>query len=428
MLGMAVLDTQDAPKMKQTYQDFYEHSVEDASFLWILRSARIEQSHYTAHDIRTLEQRIETRLDGLMTALDTGWQACEAALAYQEPGEVFTAMVTAMRSHEAEKIKAVVDIGLDNALATPGLISAMGWLPDELANPWTERFLNGKEMAHKYLGLATCSVRRQNPGEHLTHILQRSDCQQHEKLYCRALRLIGELRRQDCMPAIHQAIQDDNENIRFWAAWSAVLLGHQASAHHLQDFIFRAGPYQHQAIQLAFRALPVQQARAWISSLSDDKEQTRAVIKATGALGDPHAINWLINTLQNPALAKLAGEAFTTITGIDLKAHGLTLDAAENAPGNISVIDDADGNTIDREDDEDLPTPDAEKVAALWCQQSPYYIIGQRYFMGQPMAAAHLKAILISGTQRQRHAAALELALSESDTPLPNTRARSLTS
>ncbi len=406
--------------MKHTYKDFYEHNVEDASFLWVLRSTRIEQPHYTAHDIHALEQRMETRLDGLMTALDPGWEACEAALAFQDPGEVFTAMVTAMRSHEAGKIKMAVDAGLENAPATPGLISAMGWLPDELANPWTERFLNGKEMAHKYLGLATCSVRRQNPGEHLMRILQRSDCQQHEKLYCRALRLIGELRRQDCMPAIHQAIHDDNENIRFWASWSAVLLGYRASAHHLQNFVFRTNPYQNQAIQLAFRALPVQQAQEWINKLSEDKDQTRAVIKATSALGDPHAINWLINTMQNPALAKLAGESFTLITGIDIKAHQLVLEA----PDSIVAIDDTDDDIIDQEDDENLPIPDAEKVAAIWSQQSPHYIIGQRYFMSQPMGAEHLKEILISGTQRQRHAAALELALSESDVPLPNTRAK----
>ncbi|MCF6336674.1 MAG: TIGR02270 family protein [Gammaproteobacteria bacterium] len=423
---MTALDTQDAPNIKHAYKDFYEHSIEDASFLWILRSVAIEQPHYTAHDIRALEHRIAARLDGLMTALDPGWAACEAALEFQAPGEVFAAMVTAMRSHDSGKIKTAVDTGLENALATPGLISAMGWLPDALVNPWTKRFLNGKEMAHKYLGLTTCSVRRQNPGEHLTHILQRDDCQQHEKLYCRALRLIGELRRQDAMPAIYQAIHNDNDNIRFWATWSAVLLGHRASAHALQDFVFSAGPHQHQAIQLAFRALPVEQAREWIDTLSDDKNQTRAVIKATGALGDPHAINWLINTMRDPTSAKLAGESFTTITGIDLKAHRLTLDAPDDTI-TIDDIDDTDNDNLDLDDDENLPVPDAEKVAALWCQQSPHYIIGQRYFMGQPIGAKHLKTVLADGTQRQRHAAALELALNERDVPLPNTRARMLT-
>jgi len=423
---MTAPDPQDFLTMKQTYKDFYAHSIEDASFLWILRSVKIEQPHYHAHDIHHLEHRIEARLDGLMTALEPGWAACEEALEFQEPGEVFAAMVTAMRSHDSEKIKTAVDTGLENALATPGLISAMGWLPDELATPWTDRFLNGKDMAHKYLGLATCSVRRQNPGERLTQILQRDDCRQDEKLYCRALRLIGELRRQDCMPALQQAMSDDNDNIRFWATWSAVLLGHRANAHPLQAFVFKSGSHQSQAIQLAFRILPVNQAQEWINQLLTDKSQIRTVIKAIGVLGDPHAINWLIDTMKDPALAKLAGESFTTITGVDLKTHRLEQDAPDNpiAPGD----DNTDNDSVELDDDENLLTPDAEKVATLWSQQSPHYIAGHRYFMGQPIGAKHLKTILADGTQRQRHAAALELALSESDTPLPNTRARILSS
>ena len=422
--------------MKPPYKDFYEHNVDDASFLWILRSVKIEQPHYNAHEIYDLEQRIEARLDGLMTALEPAWQACEEALACQQSGEVFTAMVTAVRSHDSGKIKTAVDIGLENALATPGLISAMGWLPEALAAPWIERFLNSKDMAHQYLGLAACSVRRQNPGEYLTQALQHGDCRQHEKHYCRALRLSGELRRQNDLPALQQAIHDDNENIRFQATWSAVLLGHLASVPHLHNFVFNAGPYQHRAIQLAFRLLPVEQAREWIGTLSEDESQTRAVIKATGALGDPHAIHWLIGKMQAPGLAKLAGEAFTTITGIDLQTHQLVLET----PHNITAIDPADdndndnemdmddnmdGDSSDQDDDENLPTPDPEKVAALWRRQSPHYIMGQRYFRGQPINATHLQAILTSGTQRQRHVAALELALlNKSDMPLPNTRAR----
>ena len=50
-------------------------------------------------------------------------------------------------------------------------------------------------------------------------------------------------------------------------------------------------------------------------------------------------------------------------------------------------------------------------------------MVGQRYFLGKPITADWLKQKLAIGTQRQRHAAALELALS-GETPLFNTRAR----
>lgn len=421
---MADLSVPNYLNTHNAYKDIYEQYADDASFLWILRSGAMEQPHYDASDVLELEQRIEAQLDGLMTSLDIGWEVCESALEFQEPGEVFTSMVIAMRSREAEKIKIAVEVGLENELATPGLISAMGWLPSEIVDPWTERFLNGKDMDHKYLGLATCSVRRKDPGEILTNFLQREDCLQHEKLYCRALRLIGELRRQDCMPAINAAMNHDNEHINFWANWSSVLLGHRASVENFQSIIFNAGPHQDRAIQTAFRILPVEQAREWISRLSEDEIHARAVIKAIGVLGDPHAINWLISKMKDPKLAKLAGESFSYITGVDLEKHNLIIDEPDNYP--VIPSEDIDDEDVGLDEDENLPYPDAEKVASIWRNHGQNFIIGRRYFMGRPVNAEHLKAKLSHGTQRQRHAAALELALTEDDIRLLNTRARTL--
>lgn len=420
------LDTLNEMKSQNLYKDIYEQYVDDAAFLWILRSVAIENPHYKASDILELEQRIEAPLDGLMNSLQPGWDACEIALELQEPGEVFTAMVIAMRSHEAEKIKMAVEVGLANELATPGLISAMGWLPAEIANPWLERFLKGKEMEHKYLGVASCSIRRTDPGEILTNILQRDDCLQHEKLYARALRLVGELRRQDCMPAINAAMKTDSENVRFWALWSAILLGHRACIDDLQPFVFKAGPHQNRAIQLAFRVLSIEQARKWVSRLSEDEGQVRAVIKAIGVLGDPHAINWLIDKMQEPKLAKLAGESFTCITGVDLEKQHLQIDEADDY---FTVSDDEmddDDTDLNLDEDENLPYPDAGKVAAIWRDRGQNFIVGRRYFMGQPITSELLKNKLASGTQRQRHASALELALNEDGVPLPNTREKVL--
>lgn len=423
---MADLSIPNYLSMQNAYRDIYEQYVNDASFLWVLRSVTINQPHYEASDILELEQRIEAQIDGLMTSVDIGWEVCDEALELEEAGEVFTSMVVAMRSHEISKIQKAVEAGLKNDSAIPGLISAMGWLPDRIANPWTERFLKGKDMNHKYLGLAACSVRRQNPGEILSDILQRDDCLQHEKLYARALRLIGELRRQDCMPWINAALDDDNEIINFWANWSAALLGQRSSVQNLKPLVFNDGPYQEQSIQLAFRVLPVEQAREWISELSKDDGQIRAVIKATGVLGDPHAINWLISKMQDPILAKLAGESFAYITGVDFEKHHLVVDEPDNYP--IIPNDGDEDDNVGLDEDENLPYPDAEKVAAIWRNHGQNFVVGRRYFMGRPTTPEFLNEKLVYGAQRQRHAAALELALNENDAPLPNTRARILAS
>ena len=404
------------------YAHMYEQYVVDAAFLWVLRAHRVNQPDCTLEDMATLEQRLEDQLDGLMASMDTGWTACEAALEGQEPGEVFTAAVIALRSHEIPKIQKAVQVGLSSERTSSALVSALGWLSPEIARPWIERLLNGKDMHHKYLGVAACSVRREDPGDILTAILKREDSRTHAGLYARALRLVGELRRQDLLPALIVAQSSDNEAVRFWAGWSAILLGNIVAVKHLQPYVFQPGPLQNKAIQLVFRVLPIDQAREWISTLSQDKNATRAVITATGVLGDPHAVNWLITKMADPLLARLAGEAFTNITGIELASPSLQ----RNPPPERALFpnDDPDDAQVSMDEDENLPWPDAEKVVALWRHHGSSFIAGQRYFLGQALTKEVLQHALTSAYQRQRHAAALELALIDPQARLINTHAK----
>ena len=404
------------------YRDIFEQYVEQASFLWILRSIAVNQPHYTCTELAALERRIDAQLDALMTSIDQAWEFCLEALEMGEPGEVFTAAAIAFKSHDAKKIQKALEVGLDAEDTFKGLVSVMGWLPDKLIHPWINKFLSSKDLDHKYLAIAAYSVRRENPGENLNRILHRDDCKAHEKLYARALRLIGELRRQDLMPVLIESAGTDNENLQFWSNWSAILLGNRAAAEQLQPFICKNGPHQLNAIDIVFRVLPVDQARSWISRLVDDKQQIRAAVRATGVLGDPHAISWLIGKMQQAPIARLCAEAFCLITGIDLEQQQLTL---ENPPDvALHPSDDADDDDVSLDEDENLPWPDADKISKLWINQGQKFVSGQRYFMGQAIQSEFLKHRLASAYQRQRHAAALELALSDSTMPLQNTRAR----
>ncbi len=148
------------------------------------------------------------------------------------------------------------------------------------------------------------------------------------------------------------------------------------------------------------------------------------MIKAIGVLGDPHAINWLISKMEDSSLAKLAGESFSHITGVDLEKQQLTIDEPDSYPRIPN--DDAEDDNVELDEDENLPYPDVEKVAAMWRQHGQNFIVGHRYFMGSPITTEMLKEKLIGGSQRQRHAAAMELALNEHNVQLPNTSARVL--
>jgi len=404
------------------FLDIYEQHIEEASFLWMVRSITVNQPHYKQQEIAELEQRIQAHLNGLMTSPELGWSVCEEALSTATPGELFTAAVTAFTTGDVKKIKQVVDAGLQNDKTFNGLVSALGWLTPELATPWLDKFLLSNELDHKHLGLAACSVRRHDAGDYLAHILARADCLQHKKLHARALRLIGELRRQDLMPALKRAMPSDDPDIAFWANWSAILLGDNSAVNKLDRYLLNGGKHQQRALQIAFRVLPIENARQWIAVMAEEEKLGRAVIQATAALSDPHAVNWLIQKMAEPATARIAGEAFTLITGIDLKQNGLINPhppVLESGPN-----DDLQDENVAMDEDDNLPWPDAVKVAQLWQQQGRNFIVGQRYFMGQAITAPWLLKQLQQAKQRQRDAAALELALSDPTQHFYNTQGK----
>lgn len=402
------------------YQEIYDQYVIESSFLWILRSHAVEQPHYTLQDLSELEYRIESHLDGLLTSVSHGWEACESALELEEPGEVFTATVVAIRSRDMTNIQKAVEVGLANDDAIIGLISAFGWLPENLATPWVERLLTGKDMKHKYLGLAAASVRRTNPGDILTSILHRDDCREDERLFSRAIRLIGELGRQDLLPVLSLAIKSDSDEVRFWAMWSAILLGNTHVSTQLEPYVLQPCAQHKRALELAFRTLPINTARQWISKMSQNDELARSVIKATGILADPHAVNWLISKMDDLSLARLAGESFSLITGLDLDEHRLSRDIPDDAR---EISEDSNDNLI-LDEDENLPWPDPRQIAGLWKAYGKNYNPGERYFMGRHVSENGLQKVLAQGSQRQRHAAAQELILLKPNNVLINTRAK----
>lgn len=405
------------------YRDIYEQYANDASFLWLLRAIATEQPHYTQDDINELERRIDAQLDGLMTAPEDAWEICSEALAIAQPGEAFAAAVLAFRSLDVTKIQHIVQQGLSSDDMLPGLVSALGWLPGRFCHSWIKKFLTSKDINHKYLAIATCSIRREDPLEYLSNIFQREDCLEHKKLYARALRLVGELKRRDLSPAVRIAMRAEEPEIFFWAHWSAILLGDRMVATSLQPLALKSGPLQAKAVQLAFRVLPVEEARTWIGLLAKDPTQVRTVIKATAALGDPHAVTWLINQMRNPALTRLAGEAFTTITGIDLLENNLALDDLPDLDAQFPNEDVSDDN-VDLDEDEHLPFPDTAKISAIWQKYQQRFISGQRYLLGKVISEQDLKQIFMNSQQRHRQAAAMELALLEPNTLLLNHQQR----
>lgn len=422
-----MINTSNSQKQANAFRDITEQFVVDASFLWLLRSISVNQPHYFIDDLVKLEKRIDANLDGLMCNFPLAWEICLDELVYEQSGEMFTTAIIAFRSRDVNKIKQVVDHAFCNDETFKGLVSAMAWLPKNLVSEWAERFLYSKDLNHKYLAIAYYSVQRKNPGQILQELFQREDCLAHDKLLSRLLRLVGELKLYTFINQIQPLANHETPEVAFWANWALVMLGEHRRVLTLLDFIKEDSPWENLALQTVFKILPIDKSRKWISESAQKPELIRTVIKATGILGDPHAVPWLIDKMNNFDTAKIAGEAFSLITGIDLERYELSVEP----PQDITVVP-SDDEDVSLDADENLPFPDVSKINHTWLRYRDRYKAGSRYLMGievnqnTPATIAKLNHVLKQAAQRQRFSVALTLALIDPQSPFINSKARSL--
>lgn len=396
------------------FEDQFEQYAEEAAFLWLLRSIAVHQPHYLPEDVAQLEERIDHQLTALQMHPEAGWRACEKGLELAEPGEVFTAAVVAFRSLDIQNIQKAVDVGLSTPDTFKALVSALAWLPGRFCHPWVKKFFTSKETSHKRLALAVCNARREDPCGYLNRIMGREDCRADRALHAQCLKSAGIFKRKDLVRRVEFAAHDSDPEVMFQALRANVYLGDRSAPHDLKRFALEPGPYQLRSLRLAVRILPPTEARRWISVVLKKHNQYRYAIQATAALGDAEAIPWLITCMRDPKITRIAGEAFHQITGIDLEAHELhhrLPDIGREEP---------EQETIGLDEDENLPWPNSEKIAALWETLRHRFPVGKRLFLGREIETLHLSQVAEHGCQRLRAAAAIEWGLKEPMLPLVN--------
>jgi uncharacterized protein (TIGR02270 family) len=190
----------------------------------------------------------------------------------------------------------------------------------------------------------------------------------------------------------------------------------------LADIAWNNLPRAGRALDLLLRRLDLPQANAWLREFVKLPDRQRAVIRATGVIGDPIYIPWLIEHMADPATARLAGESFSMITGLDLAYRDL--DRRPPADFQSGPNDDPADDNVALDEDENLPWSDPARIGQWWTANRSRFSTGTAYFLGTPKAQADWLEALSDAFQRQRHAAALELAIRQPDKAMFEVRAR----
>jgi uncharacterized protein (TIGR02270 family) len=390
-----------------------QQHVDEAVQLRRVRSVLVRAPHVGLTRLARLDERIAAHLDGIGIAGALGSALSLRALERAGTAEFFAVTVRAIEDRDTDRLSRLLAAAAALPQGRAGLLSAFGWVEAAALRGLVQPLLDSRDPWWREVGLVACDQHGVDPGDTLVDALADVDT----GLRQRALRMVGRRGRTDLRAACLAAMDDENTGCAFEAARAALLTGDSgASMAVLQTMATAGGLHAHEALSLVLQVAPPERGLIMLAGFAKDRAHIRTLVRGAGELGDPHGIAWLIEQMHDPKLARLAGESFSLVTGLDLALLDLECDSPDGLASGPS--EDPDDNDVAMDDDDGLPWPDPGRIGAWWQANGHRFPSGQRFFMGEPPSEGHCIRVLREGCQRQRATAALHLSLMKPGTPL----------
>lgn len=394
---------------------------EEAVHLRLVRSVLVRAPHIRLAHLARHDERLAAQLDGLAVAGSGAAAALRELLSNATAASVFVATRHAIESRDADRLRSLLALAPLAPANQRGLLSAFGWVSPASLRGITQPLLASDDPGRRGIGLGACAMHRVDPGEALSAGLGDLSVDAAGLRAC-AARAAAALGRVELSHACATAaglhdIADPAD--RLAAARSGLLLGDRSGCVAVLHALANGpDPTRESALALLLKIVSPDESQALLKALGKEPAATRTLLRAIGVSADPHYVPWLVSRMHDVHLARLAGEAFSLITGLDLEAMHLDRPAPEDA--DVGPSDDPNDDDVAMDEDDGLPWPDQDKVASWWNANGSGFGRGARSFMGRPPSTAHCLSVLQTGSQRQRRHAAEYLCLLAPGTPLFN--------
>ena len=387
--------------------DLLARHAAEAGLLFEIRERAARAPHYSFAGLEAIDERVDAHLDALRLARGRAADAIESA-ALREPARSFVLACCALDARDAKALAALLNRAAKDAAVAHGLRAALAWTDLDRAS-WAVRALLDPTCpaALTCLGLSAHVAHRSDPGPLLLQALYSND----PALRRTAMEGAARLGRADLESAIVPALDDADDEVRLAARWTAASFGHAGARERVEgeaDATLAAEPILR---AVAVRG-PSKARRDGLVARLRQGAPARAAILAAAATGDINHVPLLLDDLEHPAHARIAGWAITQITGIGMTGGLVGLALAGEQPN-----DDPSHKRVALDEDHHLPWPAPEAVRAAWEARRSAMPPG-RLLLGRAVDEERCRVVLSRGTQPQREAAAIELGLMRPEAPL----------
>jgi uncharacterized protein (TIGR02270 family) len=271
---------------------------EDAVVIHTTRTAHTRDPHVKLEQLGRFDERLAAHLDGLNVAGEAARSLVDAFLETPSAGAGFVAGVVAIESRNIESIDRLFSLAAALPELASGLRGAFGWVEPSQLKGIVAEALASKDPLRRLTGIAASAMHRVDPGLASARRLEDPAAE----VRARALRTAGELGQSELVSRVVSAVGDDDAACRFWAAWSAVLLGdRQRGPGALKNIALEPGPFKYRALELSLLVSPVAACHELLHALGADRAQRRHLIRGIGLMGDAALVPWLIDQMGRGA-------------------------------------------------------------------------------------------------------------------------------
>lgn len=328
--------------------DIVRQHAEQAAFFWAQRDTLMLDDPPDLDVVAGVDRRLEANLDGLRIAGPTAWPFVVAAHEdFPEKGELFLYAWMAIEQNDSHRLAEAVELGRQSDDAR-GLVGALAWHKPQTIAAEVRDWIGAQDAFKRFLGVSACLRHGVDPKQMLARLIRDPD----PGVRAASLRLAGKLRRTDLVNELRAALEDSEEQPRFWAAWALTELGSgDLASPELRKVAVGDGPDAMTALRAAVKAAPDKDVRTWMGGLLKSPETAPLAVRGAGMLGDRTVLHWLIHQMRTPALAPAAGAAF-----LELFPEARAADLFTSEPSQVSTaFEDHFGDNVAR-------VPFADKV------------------------------------------------------------------
>ncbi|THB68984.1 MAG: hypothetical protein D6B27_01410 [Gammaproteobacteria bacterium] len=374
----------------------FEQIIEEAAFYWFQRNHAVDSPFYTLKNLIELDRRLAGLLR-LMASLDGFHDFLNSGFNSETELEFYCAIGAASPMRNINLFQ-IIKNSIKLNSNTNEIVNMLSWVEYKSISGLLRKLWESDNTELQNIALGVWKNHRKKTDIDLPAAMNSSD----PETRAISAQFAGEMGMTQHLEQIAALLNDDNEKVRFWAAYSVILLGGDQGLSLLFNTIQEQKEQKNLAIQLTFPILTEKDATKWINTLSRNDNLLQETIKSFEVVGLSRFIPWLISLTKSPSTAPFAAHAFCTITGMSIESE----DFGELIP----IL--GDPTAIDSEDFEKAVKAIGKiDFNALWTKYNNRFSNESRYFFGKTITDKNMSVILKNGNQQQRKRAALEQAI-----------------